>query len=87
MMHISGSNVPEAGPALDKVAAVLKSYPMAAVLIDGHSDGKGDDQYDQRLSKLRSVGRIPPPLTDSTMHLRWFRVSRRRKGRWRFFRH
>src|SRR6266496_1287044 len=32
---------PEAGPALDKVVAVLQAYPKAAVLIEGHTDGKG----------------------------------------------
>jgi outer membrane protein OmpA-like peptidoglycan-associated protein len=45
---------PEAGPALEKVLAVLKSYPMANVLIEGHTDGKGGDQYNQRLSERRA---------------------------------
>jgi outer membrane protein OmpA-like peptidoglycan-associated protein len=45
---------PEAGAALEKVAAVLKSYPRASVAIDGHTDGKGGDQYNQRLSDRRA---------------------------------
>jgi outer membrane protein OmpA-like peptidoglycan-associated protein len=45
---------PEAGPALGKVVAVLQSYPKAAVLIEGHTDGKGNDQYNQRLSEQRA---------------------------------
>ena len=45
---------PEAGPALDKVVAVLQSYPKASVLIEGHTDGKGNDQYNQRLSEQRA---------------------------------
>jgi photosystem I P700 chlorophyll a apoprotein A2 len=45
---------PEARPALEKVAAVLKSYPRASVAIDGHTDGKGGDQYNQRLSERRA---------------------------------
>lgn len=45
---------PEAGPALEKVAAVLKSYPKASVVIDGHTDGKGNDQYNQKLSERRA---------------------------------
>jgi len=45
---------PEAGPALEKVVAVLQSYPKAAVLIEGHTDGKGNDQYNQRLSEQRA---------------------------------
>jgi outer membrane protein OmpA-like peptidoglycan-associated protein len=45
---------PEAGPALDKVAAVLQSYPKAAVLIEGHTDAKGNDAYNQKLSERRA---------------------------------
>ncbi len=45
---------PEAEPALEKVAAVLRAYPKAAVAIDGHTDGKGSDQYNQRLSERRA---------------------------------
>jgi outer membrane protein OmpA-like peptidoglycan-associated protein len=45
---------PEAGPALDKVVAVLQAYPKAAVLIEGHTDGKGNDQYNQKLSERRA---------------------------------
>jgi len=46
---------PEAGPSLDKVAAVLKSYPTAAATIEGHTDSKGDDQYNQGLSERRAA--------------------------------
>jgi outer membrane protein OmpA-like peptidoglycan-associated protein len=45
---------PEAGPSLDKVVAVLQSYPSSSVLIEGHTDGKGSDQYNQRLSERRA---------------------------------
>lgn len=45
---------PQARPALEKVAAVLKTYPKAAVTIDGHTDGKGNDQYNQKLSGRRA---------------------------------
>ena len=44
----------EAGPALANVAAVLGSYPRATATIDGHTDGKGADQYNQRLSERRA---------------------------------
>ena len=44
----------EAGPALEKVAAVLRAYPKGAVAIDGHTDGKGADQYNQKLSERRA---------------------------------
>jgi outer membrane protein OmpA-like peptidoglycan-associated protein len=45
---------PEAGPSLEQVLAVLKYYPKAQVLIDGHTDGKGNDQYNQKLSERRA---------------------------------
>lgn len=50
---------PEATPELDKVAAVLKAYPKASALIEGHTDAKGNDNYNQKLSERRaeSVGR------------------------------
>lgn len=44
----------EAGPALDKVVSVLRAYPKASATIDGHTDGKGTDQYNQRLSERRA---------------------------------
>lgn len=45
---------PEAKPSLDKVVAVLKSYPKAAATIEGHTDSKGDDNYNQKLSERRA---------------------------------
>jgi outer membrane protein OmpA-like peptidoglycan-associated protein len=45
---------PEAGPALAKVAAVLGSYSRATAAIEGHTDGKGADRYNQRLSERRA---------------------------------
>ena len=45
---------PEARPQLEKVAAVLKSYPKATAKIEGHTDAKGDDAYNQKLSERRA---------------------------------
>ena len=45
---------PEARPSLEKVAAVMNTYPKASALIEGHTDGKGSDQYNQRLSERRA---------------------------------
>ena len=45
---------PEATPSLERVLAILQSYPKAAVLIEGHTDGKGNDQYNQALSERRA---------------------------------
>ena len=60
---------PEAGPALEKVAAVLKAYPKAAVAIDGHTDGKGSDQYNLRLSERRA-GSVRQWLTNQRLDVR-----------------
>jgi outer membrane protein OmpA-like peptidoglycan-associated protein len=43
-----------AEPALTKVAIVLQGYPRAAVKIDGHTDAKGSDAYNQNLSERRA---------------------------------
>jgi outer membrane protein OmpA-like peptidoglycan-associated protein len=43
----------EAEPNLQKVATVLKANPGAKVTIEGHTDGKGTDAYNQPLSEQR----------------------------------
>lgn len=45
---------PEAGPALAKVGEVLAAYPQAIILIEGHTDAKGSDAYNQELSERRA---------------------------------
>jgi outer membrane protein OmpA-like peptidoglycan-associated protein len=44
----------EAAPVLERVATVLKSDPTASATIEGHTDGKGNDQYNQALSERRA---------------------------------
>lgn len=44
-----------ATPALEKVAAVLKAYPAAAATVEGHTDGKGSERYNQELSERRAA--------------------------------
>jgi len=46
---------PVAEPELQKVVTVLKSYPKARLLIEGHTDGKGSDAYNQSLSERRAA--------------------------------
>ena len=46
---------PAAAPELAKVATVLKAYPGASVTVDGYSDGKGADAYNQTLSEKRAA--------------------------------
>lgn len=45
---------PEAAEALAKVTEVLKAMPEAAVRIEGHTDAKGSERYNQRLSERRA---------------------------------
>ena len=45
---------PDAFPTLEKVAEVLSSYPGAPVLIEGHTDSKGKEKYNQDLSERRA---------------------------------
>jgi outer membrane protein OmpA-like peptidoglycan-associated protein len=45
---------PEAVPSLQKVAEVLRSRAGSPVTIEGHSDGKGSDAYNQPLSEKRA---------------------------------
>ena len=46
----------EATPALEKLVTVLKSYPSAKTraTIEGHTDSKGDEKYNQKLSERRA---------------------------------
>jgi len=43
-----------ATPVLERVAAVLARHPKARVSIEGHTDGKGSADYNQRLSERRA---------------------------------
>jgi outer membrane protein OmpA-like peptidoglycan-associated protein len=45
----------QAEPALQNLATVLKANPGAQVTIDGHTDGRGADDYNQKLSEARAA--------------------------------
>ncbi len=45
----------EAEPSLQKLATVIKANPGAKVAIEGHTDGKGADAYNQALSEQRAA--------------------------------
>jgi outer membrane protein OmpA-like peptidoglycan-associated protein len=47
--------LPTAGTNLTELAKSLQRYPDSQLLIVGHTDGKGDDAYNQRLSERRSA--------------------------------
>jgi len=44
----------DAAPSLDKAAELIRSYPDAPLLVRGHTDGKGTDAYNDRLSERRA---------------------------------
>jgi outer membrane protein OmpA-like peptidoglycan-associated protein len=56
---------PEAAPVLERVAGVLRSDPTSSAIVEGHTDGMGNDQYNQALSERRAqsvgapVARLP----------------------------
>jgi len=45
---------PDAQEALRKVAAVIRAYPGKRILVEGHTDSKGSDQYNIKLSVRRA---------------------------------
>jgi outer membrane protein OmpA-like peptidoglycan-associated protein len=45
---------PEAQANLTKMAEILKKYPDTNILIEGHTDATGSDEYNLRLSQSRS---------------------------------
>lgn len=45
---------PEALPSLQKVVTVMQSYAAYHCTIDGHTDGKGEKHYNQKLSERRA---------------------------------
>jgi OOP family OmpA-OmpF porin len=44
----------ESRPVLDEVAADLKKYPRLKVELQGHTDSRGSDQYNLKLSQRRA---------------------------------
>lgn len=45
---------PDASKVLSQAADVLKDHATRKVVIEGHTDGKGTDQYNQQLSQRRA---------------------------------
>lgn len=41
--------------SVDELSAILKKYPDTNVLIEGHTDDKGSDEYNQSLSERRAA--------------------------------
>ena len=49
--------------ALTHLATVIRGYPTGRVTIEGHTDSKGNDAYNQRLSERRA-GSVKSWLVD-----------------------
>jgi outer membrane protein OmpA-like peptidoglycan-associated protein len=45
---------PDAAAALAQLATIIGAYPTGRVELEGHTDAKGDDAYNQRLSERRA---------------------------------
>lgn len=44
----------DAQKALQQLGTVIKAYPKGSAMLIGHTDSKGDDQYNQKLSERRA---------------------------------
>lgn len=45
---------PDAAAALAKLATVIRGYPGGTVLVEGHTDAAGNDDYNEKLSQRRA---------------------------------
>lgn len=45
---------PDAAQALARLATVIRGFPSARVMLEGHTDAKGNDAYNQSLSLRRA---------------------------------
>lgn len=65
--------------ALDKLVKVFKAYPETNILIEGHTDDKGTDSYNQTLSQRRAnaVGSYlkSAGVSASRLTIKWYGES------------
>lgn len=55
LFDTGGSSLkPGAGLALDRLASYLKAHPQTKILIEGHTDSRGSDEYNDALSERRA---------------------------------
>ncbi len=45
---------PDADPAIDAIAAYLRERPRMKIMIQGHTDSQGTEEYNQKLSEARA---------------------------------
>lgn len=70
--NIKGTSV----ETLNKLAAILKEYPKTEILVEGHTDSAGSDEYNMGLSKLRAESvtnyLIGQGIDNSRFTTKWF---------------
>src|SRR5690606_31431433 len=49
---------PDAAVILDNVVAIMKQNPSLVIELSSHTDSRGDDQYNQRLSQQRAESAV-----------------------------
>lgn len=61
---------------LNKLAGILKEYPKTVILVEGHTDSAGSDEYNMGLSKLRAesvtIYLISQGIDNSRFTTKWF---------------
>jgi len=70
--NIKGTSV----ETLNKMANILKEYPKTEILVEGHTDSAGSDEYNMGLSKLRAESvtnyLISQGIDNSRFTTKWF---------------
>ncbi len=70
--NIKGTSV----ETLNKLAGILKEYPKTEILVEGHTDSAGSDEYNMGLSKLRAESVtnyiISQGIDNSRFTTKWF---------------
>lgn len=61
---------------LDKLAGIFKEYPKSNVLVEGHTDSAGSDEYNMNLSKQRAQSvtdyLISKGISSSRFDTKWY---------------
>ena len=50
----SYSIIPKSIDTLEEIYEILKNYPNATIVVEGHTDAKGSTDFNQALSELRA---------------------------------
>ena len=59
---------PGASTEMDRVANILNKYPQTTIRVEGHTDSKGAEDYNQKLSEKRAMS-VKNALVLSLIHI------------------